>query len=140
MFSSTVRNIRAATTPFVISIGHVREPAVSYLGTPLPPLWKTYFASWQEMVSFFHKDFAAASLRGDKLDSRIDCDARAAGGEQYAGILAISLRQAYGGTELVSHNGKPWAYLKEISSDGVDRQAGFQARPVAGGHFALLTV
>lgn len=91
----------------------MREPAVSYLGTPLPPLWKTYFGSWQEMVSFFHKDFAAASLRGDKLDSRIDCDARAAGGEQYAGILAISLRQAYGGTELVSNNGKPWAYLKE---------------------------
>ena len=27
-------------------------------------------------------------------------------------------RQAYAGTELVSRNGKPWAFLKEISSDG----------------------
>ena len=37
----------------------------------------------------------------------------------YAGLCAISLRQAYGGTELVAGpNGQPWAFLKEISSDG----------------------
>ncbi|MGI8416437.1 MAG: glutaminase domain-containing protein, partial [Nakamurella sp.] len=105
-------------TPLVISIGHVREPAVSYLGTPLPPLWKSHFASWQEMVAFFHKDFTAAAARADTLDTMIDRDAGAKGGDQYAGILALSLRQAFGGTELVSRNGKPWAFLKEISSDG----------------------
>ncbi|MGI8414681.1 MAG: glutaminase domain-containing protein, partial [Nakamurella sp.] len=110
--------IRTAGAPFVISIGHVREPAVSYLGTPLPPLWKSHFASWQEMVAFFHKDFTAAAARGDTLDTMIDRDARAKGGVQYAGILALSLRQAFGGSELVSRNGKPWAFLKEISSDG----------------------
>ncbi|MDQ2848786.1 MAG: DUF5127 domain-containing protein [Actinomycetota bacterium] len=117
-FNLDLGTIRTAGAPFVLSIGHVREPAVSYLGTPLPPLWKSHFANWQEMVAFFHRDFAAAAERADKLDTMIASDARAAGGDQYAGILALSLRQAFGGTELVSHNGKPWAFLKEISSDG----------------------
>ena len=30
----------------------------------------------------------------------------------------MAFRQAYAGTELVSRNGEPWAFLKEISSDG----------------------
>src|SRR5581483_2309502 len=35
------------------------------------------------------------------------------------GLCAIALRQAYGGTELVAGpDGSPWAFLKEISSDG----------------------
>ncbi len=117
-FNLDLGDVRTAAAPMVISIGHIREPAVSYLETPLPPLWKTYFAAWQDMVAFFHRDFAGASLRSHKLDKRIAGDARRAGGEQYAGLLAISLRQAYAGTELVSRNGKPWAFLKEISSDG----------------------
>lgn len=117
-FNLDLGEVRSLTAPMVISIGLVREPAVSYLGTPLPPLWKSYFFSWQAMVEFFHHDWAAASMRADSLDTQIANDARRAGGDQYAGLLAISLRQAYGGTELVSYHGKPWAFLKEISSDG----------------------
>ena len=117
-FNLDLGEVRSLTAPMVISLGLVRDPAVSYLGTPLPPLWKSYFFSWQAMVEFFHRDYSAASMRADSLDTQIANDARRAGGDQYAGLLAISLRQAYGGTELVSHQGKPWAFLKEISSDG----------------------
>jgi hypothetical protein len=106
------------TDDVVISIGHIREPAISYLATPLPPLWKSYFATWPDMVAFFHTDRPAASQRADRLDHRITSDATRAGGPQYAAICALALRQAYAGTELVSHDGKPWAFLKEISSDG----------------------
>lgn len=105
-------------TPFVLSIGQVREPAVSYLGTSLPPLWKSYYPNWQAMVGSFHADFPAAVGRADDLDARIAKDAERAGGKRYAALCALALRQAYGGTELVSHNGEPWAFLKEISSDG----------------------
>jgi hypothetical protein len=102
-----------------VSIGQVRNPAVSYLGQDLPPLWTTYFASWQDMLGFFHADRPAAQQRADRLDARITSDARAAGGSAYAGLCAIALRQAYGGTELVAGpGGQPWAMLKEISSDG----------------------
>jgi hypothetical protein len=107
----------AATVP--LSIGLVRTPAVSYLGQSLQPLWTAKFATWQDMLGFFHADLAAAQRRADRLDARITSDAEAAGGTAYAGLCAISLRQAYGGTELVAGpGGQPWAFLKEISSDG----------------------
>jgi hypothetical protein len=102
-----------------LSIGQLRTPAVSYLGQDLKPLWTSYFPSWQEMAGFFHSDLAAARDRADRLDARVSGDAAAAGGQAYAGLCAISLRQAYGGTELVAGpGGQPWAFLKEISSDG----------------------
>jgi Domain of unknown function (DUF5127)/Domain of unknown function (DUF4965)/Domain of unknown function (DUF1793)/Domain of unknown function (DUF4964) len=109
---------RPSTSPFVVSIGHVRDPAVSYLGESLHPLWMSYFPSWQAMVGAFHADFTAAVARAAALDAKIVRDATKAGGSDYAALCALALRQAYAGTELVSRNGKPWAFLKEISSDG----------------------
>ena len=110
---------RKSTSDFVISIGHVREPAVSYLGTNLEPLWKNYYADWHAMVGAFHNDYRAALQRGAQLDAKIRWDATKAGGPKYAAVAALALRQAYAGTELVlSPDGKPWAFLKEISSDG----------------------
>ena len=111
-------SVRGPTAPFVVSIGHVRTPAVSYLGTPLMPLWTVYWPTWQGMVSFFHGDTAAAMTRSARLDSDIATAATAAGGAEYAALCALAVRQAYGGTELVVRDGTPWAFLKEISSDG----------------------
>jgi Domain of unknown function (DUF5127)/Domain of unknown function (DUF4965)/Domain of unknown function (DUF1793)/Domain of unknown function (DUF4964) len=107
----------ARTVP--LSIGLARTPAVSYLGQNLDPWWSKEFSSWQDMLGFFHGDLAAAQRRATSLDHRITGDAQAAGGTAYAGLCAIALRQAYGGTELVAGpDGQPWAFLKEISSDG----------------------
>jgi len=101
------------------SIGHVRTPAVSYLGQPLQPLWTPNFADWQGMLAFFHADLPAARKRADALDARVTAAAQQAGGSAYAGLCDLALRQAYGGTELVAGpGGQPWALLKEISSDG----------------------
>jgi hypothetical protein len=110
--------VKAASTPFTVSIGHIRTPAVSYLGDALDPLWTTYWAAWPDMVAEFHTDAAAAVTRAVKLDNQITRDAKAAGGADYAALCALALRQAYGGTELVVRDGQPWAFLKEISSDG----------------------
>ena len=102
-----------------LSIGLVRTPAVSYQGQNLQPLWTASFSSWQDMLGFFHGDLAAARQRADSLDAKITGEATTAGGTAYAGLCAIALRQAYGGTELVvGPDGQPWAFLKEISSDG----------------------
>jgi glutaminase A-like protein/uncharacterized protein DUF5127/uncharacterized protein DUF4964 len=106
------------TAPFVLSLGQIREPVVSYLGEQLPPLWKSYWPTWQAMVAAFLGDFAPAAHRSAELDARIERDAIRAGGKQYAALCALAFRQAYGATELVSRNGKPWAFLKEISSNG----------------------
>jgi hypothetical protein len=105
------------TTEFII--GHVRTPALSYLGKPVQPLWTKYFNQWQDMLAIFYTDAAGAAQRADSLDARITKDAQAAGGTSYVGLCTLALRQAYGGTELVEGpDGEPWAFLKEISSDG----------------------
>jgi Domain of unknown function (DUF5127)/Domain of unknown function (DUF4965)/Domain of unknown function (DUF1793)/Domain of unknown function (DUF4964) len=108
---------QAVTVPF--AVGQVRTPAVSYQGQNLQPLWTTYFSGVQDMLGFFLGDLAGAQQRATSLDTKISSAARAAGGQSYQGLCAIALRQAYGGTELVAGpDGTPWAFLKEISSDG----------------------
>jgi hypothetical protein len=118
-FCADLGQLGAAAQSVPLSIGLVRTPAVSYQGQNLQPLWTASFSSWQDMVGFFHADMAAAARRANALDAKITGDAQSAGGTAYAGLCAIALRQAYGGTELVvGPDGKPWAFLKEISSDG----------------------
>jgi len=118
-FSIDLGRVSAAPLAVPLFIGHVRTPAVRYRGHDLQPLWTKYFPTWRQMLGFFWSDVAAARHRADALDSRITAEAVAAGGKAYAGLCAIALRQAYGGTELVvGPDGKPWAFLKEISSDG----------------------
>lgn len=99
-------------------LGHARDPAISYKGAAVPPLWKAYWNTWQSMVADAFDDADAAAKRAADLDGRIVTDARAAGGENYAALCSLALRQAFGGTELVGPANKPWLMLKEISSDG----------------------
>ncbi|MDQ2903302.1 MAG: DUF5127 domain-containing protein [Chloroflexota bacterium] len=106
------------TGQVTLVIGHVREPAVSYLGTPLSSLWKSYWSSWQQMLAFAYDDTAAALNRAGALDASISTAAVAAGGAHYAALCSLALRQAFGGVELVGGPSGPWLLLKEISSSG----------------------
>ncbi len=115
-----------ASTPsaeFTVSLGHVRTPAVSYLGTQLQPWWTHYWSSWTDMLQWFDADRAAALSAAAALEQRVHDDAVAAvgggtTGDHYAAVCALAVRQAVGGTELADRGGSPWAFLKEISSDG----------------------
>lgn len=118
-FCADLGQVGGSPVTVPVSIGQVRTPAVSYLGQDLQPLWTSYFTSWQDMLGFFQADLTAAGQRADRLDATLTKAAKAAGGVHYAGLCALALRQAYGGTELVvGPSGQPWAFLKEISSDG----------------------
>ncbi len=113
----------ASSAPFTVSIGHVRTPAVSYLQTALAPWWTHYWSSWTDMVDWFAGDHGDALAAATALDQKVHDDAvRAAGGgttgEHYAAVCALAVRQALAGTELVDRGGSPWAFLKEISSNG----------------------
>jgi Domain of unknown function (DUF4965)/Domain of unknown function (DUF1793)/Domain of unknown function (DUF5127) len=109
-----------ASNPIVLAIGHIRQPAVSYLGKNLPPLWSSYWANWQNMLSFAYDDVAssAALIRANALDNTISEQATQANGPHYAGLAVLALRQAFGGVELVGTSSRPWLFLKEISSSG----------------------
>jgi Domain of unknown function (DUF4965)/Domain of unknown function (DUF1793)/Domain of unknown function (DUF5127) len=108
----------ASTTPITLVIGHARDPAVSYLGKDVAPLWKSYWPTWQAMVADEFDDAGNARARAAALDAQVVTDAKAAGGDNYSALCSLSLRQAFGGTELVGTQDKPWLMLKEISSDG----------------------
>jgi len=108
----------SATRPLVLALGDVRDPAVSYLGKPLPPLWRSYWADWPQMLAAFCEDADAARTRADRMDARIVSDATKAGGAKYAALCTLALRQAFGATELVGTRDRPWMFMKEISSDG----------------------
>jgi hypothetical protein len=115
----------APSAPMVVCIGHVRQPAVSYLGTNLSPYWTTFWSSWQAMLAWFRSDLTAALQTCSATDTAVgqwagqQLGAGSAVAQQYAAITSLALRQAFAGTELVvSPSGTPWAFLKEISSDG----------------------
>ncbi len=106
-----------ATQPFTLLLGHVRNPAVSYLGANVPPLWMQYWAAYENMLAFAYNDSPAAVTRANATDAGITSAATAVGGSHYAAITALTLRQAFAGTELVGTTSDPWLFLEEISSD-----------------------
>jgi len=91
---------------------------VTYHGAQLPPLWRAYWPTWQAMVADALDDASAARERAKCLDDQIMDDAASVGGPHYAALVALSLRQALAGTELVGTAAVPRAFLKEISSCG----------------------
>ncbi len=109
-----------ANVPIVFALGHVRVPAVSYLAQNISGLWQSYWSNWQSMVGDMYTDaYSLATLsRANALDAALNEAGVAAGGPHYAALLALALRQAVGGTELVGPATDPWLVLKEISSDG----------------------
>jgi len=107
-----------ANSPAVFVLGHVRQPAVSYLGNNVPSLWQSYWSSWQAMLAFAYDDAGAALVRANGLDDSITAAATQANGVNYAALCSLALRQAFGGVELVGTSNAPWLFLKEISSDG----------------------
>jgi hypothetical protein len=118
-FACSLGSIGTQAQTRQFSLGQVRTPLVSFLGAPLQPLWTQYFSGWQQMLAFFHGDIAGTRRRASALDARVSADARKVGGTDYEGLCVLSLRQAYGGTELaIGPDSSPWAFLKEISSDG----------------------
>jgi hypothetical protein len=104
--------------PFTLILGYVRNPAVSYLGQQVPPLWLSYWSTYEKMLAFAYNDSMEEQTRSNNFDRIVTAAATKAGGVHYAGIVDVSLRQAFAGTELVGTADKPWLYLKEISSDG----------------------
>ncbi len=107
-----------STPPVTLAAGLVQNPAVSYLGHRLPPLWKSYWPTWEKMLGSFYAASSSTLKRCKKLDAAITADASRAAGPHYADICALAFRQAFGATELVGTAKKPWMFMKEISSDG----------------------
>ncbi|CAM0136248.1 unnamed protein product [Umbelopsis sp. WA50703] len=112
----TVTSTTSAAVEYVV--GHVRPQNIQFLGTAKNAYWMNYWSNANDMINFFYGDLSTAQSRANALDTKVLTDAYNNGGQAHADILAFSLRQAYGGTELSGSTSDPYAFLKEISSDG----------------------
>ncbi|KAJ7853748.1 DUF1793-domain-containing protein [Mycena leptocephala] len=103
-FAHDLGTITSATTPVVFSVGLVRDPAVQYIiaGGALQSRNLYFLSSFPTvdcMIASFLSDFGAALLRAQALDAQIQADAGKISAD-YAGVVALSIRQAFAATEL----------------------------------------
>ncbi|PWY86923.1 DUF1793-domain-containing protein [Aspergillus heteromorphus CBS 117.55] len=115
----TVR--RKASVTF--AIGHVREQAINYLGKAQTGYYRAIYPSTMCAVSHFLDDYSDAADEATKLDGLIQQGGESSHGTNYSDILALSVRQVYGGLELTIPSDTldttdVRAFIKEISSDG----------------------
>ena len=85
---------------------------------PVSCMWTSYFSNEKSAVAFFYNDFAEASSITSQFDNQVKTDSIAVGGQNYASITSLAVRQAFGALEFTNSPTEPWVFLKEISSDG----------------------
>ncbi|KAF2101922.1 DUF1793-domain-containing protein [Rhizodiscina lignyota] len=103
------------------AIGVVRENAINYLGQAQTGFYRTEFSETSDALNHFLDDYDAAIEESDGLDSTIQTTGASVAGSNYSDILALSLRQIFGGVDVTAestNSSTPLAFMKEISSDG----------------------
>nr|GAT54330.1 predicted protein [Mycena chlorophos] len=114
----------------LFTIGHVRDPAIEYIvqGNTLQDrslyFW-TEYPTVSAGITAFYADFEAATQRANAFDAKVEADANKISPD-YAGIVALSIRQVFGAIEITTSKNAFGGYnkndilvfMKEISSDG----------------------
>ncbi|KAF2718543.1 GTA glutaminase A [Polychaeton citri CBS 116435] len=84
----------------------------------VPSMWTNYFPNDTQAVKFFFDDYTTGRGIASGFDSQVQSDSVAAGGQDYASITTLAVRQAFGALEFTNNPAQPWVFMKEISSDG----------------------
>ncbi|KAJ5108304.1 hypothetical protein N7456_004979 [Penicillium angulare] len=105
------------------AIGHVREESINFLGAAQTGYYRAKYADTVDAVTYFLDDYDDANSESTDFDNLISDTGSSSFGSNYSDILALSVRQVYGGTELTIPNesldtSETRAFIKEISSDG----------------------
>ncbi|KAL8779313.1 MAG: hypothetical protein Q9213_006993, partial [Squamulea squamosa] len=113
----------SSTASVTYAIGYTRDAAVNYLGNARALYYSATYKDSISAVSHFLDDYTDAASEASALDANIDSKATGAAGTNYSDIVTLSVRQAYGGTDLTIPAGTlntddVMLFLKEISSDG----------------------
>ncbi|CAL1700859.1 unnamed protein product [Somion occarium] len=122
--------IASPSSPVVFSVGHVRDPAIQYIIAngalqERSVFFWTQFSTVQDAISSFLGSYNDALTRAKAFDDKVNNDASAISSD-YASIVALSIRQAFGATEITVSKGSNGSFntsdvlmfMKEISSDG----------------------
>jgi hypothetical protein len=104
-------------------IGHVREESINFLGDAQTGYYRSTYSDTVDAVVHFLDDYDDAKAESIQLDKLIQDMGISSYGTNYSDILALSVRQVYGGIEVTIPNdsldtSETRAFIKEISSDG----------------------
>jgi hypothetical protein len=104
------------------TIAHIQDPVVQYASarglTLMKPLWASYFASTENLVTFHYMDFKNAHTLAYNYSAQLKIDAYQSGADDYVDIVGLSARQVLGATSFSGIPEEPILFLKEISSNG----------------------
>lgn len=120
--SSNLGSVGSSPVSTLFSLGLTQDEAIQYEGAseyrPIPSLWTSYFATELGALSFFHNDYSKSSEYATTFDNKVAKDSIATAGQDYLTITSLSVRQAFGATQLCGTDDNMYMFLKEISSDG----------------------
>ncbi|KAL8717731.1 MAG: hypothetical protein Q9225_005057 [Loekoesia sp. 1 TL-2023] len=113
----------ASSASVTYAIGYTRDAAVNYLGNARASYYSATYKDSVSAVNHFLDDYADAEAEASGMDSNIASKATSAAGANYSDIVTLSVRQAYGASDLTIpadtlDTGNLMLFLKEISSDG----------------------
>jgi hypothetical protein len=100
-------------------IGYDDEYSITLMGRRLRPYWRRDGATTEDLLAVASRDYVALRDRCARFDEELMAELRAAGGENYARLAALSHRQALAANKLVADSrGAPLYFSKENFSNG----------------------
>lgn len=110
------------TNSITFTIAHIQDSIVQFASarglTHMRPLWKSYFSTPQDLLTFHYFDRTNVLRLANEYSEKLLQDADAYLGPDYADVLALSARQVMGATSFSGTPSNPILFLKEISSNG----------------------
>ena len=81
----------------LFTIAHIQDPVTQFASarvlTFMRPLWKSYFFTNEEMISFHYNDYEHAFALAANYSAQVAKDAYASGSDNYKDIVELSARQ-----------------------------------------------
>lgn len=118
--SGTASSVQEDSVTFTIA--YIQDSIVQYASarglTQMRPLWKSYFSSPKDLLTFHYFDRQNALRLANKYSEQLSQEATAYLGSDYADTVALSARQVMGATSFSGTRSNPILFLKEISSNG----------------------
>lgn len=122
-FSKSFRLSENHTSDSVVfTLAHLQDPVVQFASarglTMMRPLWKSWFWTEEELLTYHYFDFNNAVALAANYSEQLAIDAYQSGTQNYVDIVALSARQVMGATSFSGTPEAPLLFLKEISSNG----------------------
>ncbi|CCC13068.1 hypothetical protein SMACR_06286 [Sordaria macrospora] len=122
-FSHNLGDVGSSETERLFTLGLIQDNVIHFAGMnktldAVPGLWQSYFnRDDRQAIEEFYGDYQYAATHSNELDDRIQQDSVKAGGQDYATITTLTVRQSFGALQFGGTPSKPYIFLKEISSN-----------------------